>query len=49
MSVETNLDWITEQNNREVARLEALLRNPLATRTEIRIAKDMLAFRREVR
>ena len=44
-----NEDWLIEQRQHEIARLESVLRNPRATQTEIRIAMDMLKFTREGR
>jgi|HubBroStandDraft_1064217.scaffolds.fasta_scaffold00161_14 t-SNARE complex subunit (syntaxin) len=37
-----NTDWIREERNYEMARLQAILRNPRATQEEIAIAINML-------
>jgi hypothetical protein len=40
---EYRLSWIIEQRKHEIARLQAILRNPKATNEEKQIATDMLA------
>lgn len=41
-SIEQNEDWMREQREHEINRLEAILRNPDATETEKSVARDML-------
>lgn len=37
-----NHDWLVEERNHEVARLQAILDNPQATEEEKRVANDMI-------
>ena len=42
LSLEQNADWLLEQRNHEVQRLQGILRNPRATELDKSVAQDML-------
>lgn len=42
--VEHNHDWLVEERNHEMTRLQSIIENPQATNDERSVAKDMLAM-----
>jgi hypothetical protein len=42
-----NRAWLTQQREHEIGRLEAILRNPMATDTDLAVAQDQLAYWRQ--